>query len=287
MDPKPIEAFGASLQEYYNNKCLSDVVIRCQGQEFAVHSLVLFCHSDYFKKQLTGPWKENENKTIEIKDFDANIVEAMLRFVYFFDYDVPSNTRTMIFHAQVYQIGDKYGIEPLKKQAVNKFERVVNEAEVDAGFASNLADTISIVYNTTPSGDRGLRDIVVQSSCTHFEYLISETSFKEALGMNGDFSADLVSLINENWEKYCYCKCLLCKATFKLRIDSPGDQIRDYQEPTPIFCPICGCQPIAADEKPNWLYYYKGNGDLDQGDGRDTQRMWDKFEESVASRWNA
>ncbi|KAF5615172.1 ARM repeat protein [Fusarium tjaetaba] len=234
MEPKPIEAFGASLQGYYNNKCLSDVV-------------------------LTGPWKESEDKTIEIKDFDANIVEAMLRFLYSFDYDVPPNTRHMIFHAQVYQIGDKYGIEPLKKQAANKFERVVNEAEVDAGFASTLADTISIVYSTTPSGDRGLRDIVVQSSCTHFEYLMSETSFKEILGLNGDFSADLVSLIHESWEKYCYCKCPSCEATFKLRIDSPGDQISDYQEPKPIFCPICGFQPIQADEEPNWLYFYMGN----------------------------
>lgn len=231
--------------------------------------------------------KESEDKTVEIKDFDANIVEAMLRFVYFFDYDVPPNSRPTIFHAQVYQIGDKYGIGTLKKQAINKFERVVNEAEVDAGFARNLADTISIVYNTTPSGDRGLRDIVVKSSWTHFEYLISEASFKEVLGMNGDFSADLISLIRENWEKYCYCKCLLCKATFKLRIHSPGDHILDYQEPTPIFCPVCGCQPIPPDEKPNWLYYFKGDGDLDQGDGRDTQRMWDKFEESVTSRWNA
>ncbi|KAF5235630.1 hypothetical protein FANTH_11649 [Fusarium anthophilum] len=286
MEPKPIETFGASLQGYYNNKCLSDVVIRCGGQDFAVHSLVLFCHSDYFKRQLTGPWRESEDKIIEIEDFDANIVEAMLRFVYFFDYDVPPNTLPMMFHAEVYQIGDKYGIDPLKKQAVNKFERVINEAEVTAEFASNLASTITIVYNTTPSGDRDLRDIVVQSSCTHFKYLISETSFKEVLEMNGDFSADLVSLIHENWEKYCYCKCLLCKAAFKLRIDSPGDQIPDYQEPKPIFCPVCGCQPISPEEKPNWLYYFKGDGDLDQGDGRDTKRMWDKFTESIASHWN-
>ncbi|KAF4499120.1 ARM REPEAT PROTEIN INTERACTING WITH ABF2 [Fusarium agapanthi] len=202
MEPKPIEAFGASLQGYYNSKCLSDAVIRCDGQEFAVHILVLFCHSDYFKRQLTGPWKESEDKTIESKDFDINIVEAMLRFVYFFDYDVPLNTRPMIFHAKVYQISDKYGIKPLKKKAINKFERFVNEVEVAAGFASNLADTITIVYNTTSSGDRGLRDILVQSSCKHFETLISERSFKEGLKINGDFSADLLSSLNENWAKY-------------------------------------------------------------------------------------
>ncbi|KAG4261608.1 hypothetical protein FPRO03_11625 [Fusarium proliferatum] len=80
MGPKSIEAFGTSL--YYNNKCLSDVVIRCEGQELTVHSLVLFCHSDYFKRQLTGPWKESKDKIIEITDFDKDVVEAMLRFVY-------------------------------------------------------------------------------------------------------------------------------------------------------------------------------------------------------------
>ncbi|KAF4960388.1 hypothetical protein FGADI_1035 [Fusarium gaditjirri] len=116
MDPKPIEAFGASLQGYYNNKCLSDVVVRCNGQEFAVHSLVLLCHSDYFKKQLTGPWKESKDKAVEITDFDTHVVDAMLRFTYFFDYDIPPSTPPVIFHAKVYQIGDKYGIETLKKR---------------------------------------------------------------------------------------------------------------------------------------------------------------------------
>ncbi|KAM0080728.1 hypothetical protein ACKRZS_007105 [Fusarium odoratissimum] len=161
MDHKPIEAFGTSLQGYYNNKCLSDVVIRCNGEEFSVHSLVLFCHSDYFKKQLTETWKESADKIIEITDFDTNIVEAMLRFIYSFDCDVRPNTPPMIFHAKVYQIGDKYGIETFKKQASNKVERIVNEAGVATKYVSDLVDAITVMYTTTPPGDRGLRDIVV------------------------------------------------------------------------------------------------------------------------------
>ncbi|KAL5591399.1 hypothetical protein FOVSG1_010288 [Fusarium oxysporum f. sp. vasinfectum] len=139
MDPKPIEAFGASLQGYYNNKCLSDVVIR------SINRIV----------------EESADKIIEITDFDTNIVEAMLRFIYSFDCDVRPNTPPMIFHAKVYQIGDKYGIETLKKQASNKVERIVNEAGVATKYVSDLVDTITVMYTTTPPGDRGLRDTVV------------------------------------------------------------------------------------------------------------------------------
>ncbi|KAI1066730.1 hypothetical protein LB506_012042 [Fusarium annulatum] len=197
MDPNPIEAFGASLQEYYNNKCLSDVVIRCEGQELTVHSLVLFCHSDYFKRQLTGPWK-SKDKIIEITDFDKDVVEAMLRFVYSFNYDVPPDTPPMIFHAKVYQIGDKYGIETLKNQSLNNFKRVVEGSEVTTEYASDLADAITTVYTTTPPGDRGLRDIVKNRSYWKLHHLMGEKPFKESLSMNGDFSADLVSSTYEN-----------------------------------------------------------------------------------------
>ncbi|KAF5615979.1 kelch 8 [Fusarium sp. NRRL 25303] len=198
MDPKPIEAFGASLQEYYNNKCLSDVVIRCEGQEFTVHSLVLFCHSDYFKRQLTGPWKESKDKIIEIADFDKDVVEAMLRFVYSFNYFIPPNTSPLIFHAKVYQIGDKYGIETLKNQSLNNFKRVVEGSEVTTEYASDLAGAITTVYTTTPPGDRGLRDIVMNRSYWKLHQLMGEESFKESLSMNGDFSADLVSYTYKN-----------------------------------------------------------------------------------------
>ncbi|KAF5649338.1 kelch 8 [Fusarium sp. NRRL 52700] len=201
MEPKPIDAFGASLQGYYNNKCLSDVVIRCNGQEFAVHGLVLFCHSDYFKKQLTGPWKESDDRIIDIKDFDSNIVEAMLRFIYSFDYNVPPDTPALVFHAKVYQIGDKYRIETLKQHSLDNFKSVIKEAEATAEYASDLADAITTVYTTTPSEDRGLRDIVMESSCKVLDELMSNEAFQEGLEMNGDFSADLLRRITSRRDR--------------------------------------------------------------------------------------
>lgn len=142
--------------------------------------------------------KESKDKIIEITDFDKDVVEAMLRFVYSFNYDVPPNTPPMIFHAKVYQIGDKYGIETLKKQALNNFKPVVENVEVTTEYATDLADAITTVYTTTPPGDRGLRDIVINRSYWKLRQLMGEESFKESLSMNGDFSADLVSYTYEN-----------------------------------------------------------------------------------------
>ncbi|KAF4430520.1 Kelch 8 [Fusarium acutatum] len=254
MEPKPIEAFGASLQGYYNNKFLSDAVIRCNGQEFALHSLVLFCHSDYFKKQLTGPWKESEDKIIDIKDFEANIVEAMLRFVYSFDYDVPPDTPPMIFQAKVYQKGDKYRIETLKKHSLDKFKSVTKEAEVTTEYASDLADAITTAYTTTPPEDRGLRDIVMQSSYKVFDELMGNESFREGLAMNGDLSADLLKLLTSQRDRgdTSECKCFGCKTTF-LRIESPGDQLGFFHGPSPAICPVCGWAPLPSYPNRDWL----------------------------------
>ncbi|CVK94996.1 uncharacterized protein FMAN_13250 [Fusarium mangiferae] len=272
MDPKPIEAFGTSLQEYYNNKCLSDVVIRCEGQEFAVHSLVIFCHSDYFKKQLTGPWKESQDKIIEITDFEANIVEAMLRFVYSFDYHVPPNTPPMIFHAKVYQIGDKYGIETLKKQALNNFKRVVESAEVTTEYASDLADAVTTVYTTTPPEDRGLRDIVMNSSYWRLRQLITIESFKESLPMNGDFSTDLLKAITSRsgQGEIHTCSCYMCKTKFTMRIDSLADNASFLCGPCPVRCPVCAWGPQPSYSLEGWLYYFRQdpNSVVKQGDGR-------------------
>ncbi|KAK2471048.1 hypothetical protein H9L39_17279, partial [Fusarium oxysporum f. sp. albedinis] len=160
-----------------------------------------------------------------IKDFAVDVVEAMIRFFYSFEYDVPADTSAMIFHAKVYQIGDKYGIETLKKQALNKFKDVFVEAEVTADYANDLADTITV--------------------------LMPETSFKEGLARNGDFSTDLISFINENMEDCWDCKCLSCKYVFAFRIQSSGVIFPALQNPTPIRCPLYGWKP-PADTDGDW-----------------------------------
>ncbi|KAF5601980.1 ARM repeat protein [Fusarium subglutinans] len=194
MQSPPFEDFSASLKKYFNNPSLSDAVIKCGGQDFAVHSLVLFCHSKYFKKQLDGPWKESSERVIEIMDFDPAVVKAMTVFFYSFDYESPTDSSAMTFHAKVYQIADKYDIEALKKLAATKYR-----TSIDAGWEmDSFPDAIELAYTTTPPGDRRLRDIAVEVTIERIGTLMSQDAFSEMLSVNPDLAADIIRCLHKD-----------------------------------------------------------------------------------------
>ncbi|EXL39955.1 hypothetical protein FOCG_17457 [Fusarium oxysporum f. sp. radicis-lycopersici 26381] len=144
MASQPYQAFGASLRTYaptcqpsscnrplrstrFNNKTLSNAVIRCRGREFAERPFRL--------------------RTLIQMSSRLGFVSSTLSTT-----ACPARHPVIEFHIKVYQIGDKYGIESPKKQAITKFR---------AGFAEqndeDLATIINLAYTTTLSTDRGLR----------------------------------------------------------------------------------------------------------------------------------
>ncbi|KIL88490.1 hypothetical protein FAVG1_08571 [Fusarium avenaceum] len=188
--PQPFETerFNTSLKNYFNNDNLSDAIVRCEGSEFKVHRLILSCHSEYFAKQLEGPWKESLERAIDITDFDPTVVEAMLHFMYKFHYTNVSGVSAMVFDAQVYQIADKYGVHALKTYAKDKFGTAIK-----AGWSmDDFPVAINVVYTTTPLNDRGLRDLAVEMSHMNLDELTSRDDFCATLRTTPDFAADLV-----------------------------------------------------------------------------------------------
>jgi hypothetical protein len=109
------------------------------------------------------------------------VVEKMIDYLYKLDYDENSasdtevkenppqeNSKTTaesnemvsssLLHAEVYAMGEKYGIPGLKDLAQRKFEHAVTNGWQDATFCS----VVRSVYESTNSNDRGLRDIVTK-----------------------------------------------------------------------------------------------------------------------------
>ena len=52
--------------------------------------------------------QENTGGLIELEEADDSVLEAVLRFMYYFDYNNIHGVSTMIFNAQVYSLADKY-----------------------------------------------------------------------------------------------------------------------------------------------------------------------------------
>ncbi|KAJ4258059.1 hypothetical protein NW762_008199 [Fusarium torreyae] len=103
-------------------------------------------------------FKESSERVIYIEDFDASIVEAMVNFMYSFDYTDAPDSPLMVFNAQVYQIADKYDISALKSHAKSKFGTAINSGWTTEDFPI----AINVAYTTTPPEDRGLRDLIVE-----------------------------------------------------------------------------------------------------------------------------
>ena len=84
-----------------------------------------------------------------------------------------------VAHARVYAIADKYGVGLLKDLAKARFELAMR----DTADIPSLVAATEVVYASTPSSDRGLRNCVKPK-------LIC---FKQQLRDNNDFMAMFVS----------------------------------------------------------------------------------------------
>merc|ERR1712126_342355 len=61
---------------------LSDCQIVCGEKSFNCHKNILSLRSEVFSTMFTSGLKEDEQATVEIKDFDPEIVEQMLEYIY-------------------------------------------------------------------------------------------------------------------------------------------------------------------------------------------------------------
>ncbi|KAF5597191.1 ARM repeat protein [Fusarium pseudoanthophilum] len=146
---------------------------------------------------MTDNLQESSERVIEIMDFDPAVVRAMAHFLYCFDYESPADSSAMIFHAKVYQIGDKYDIQALKRLAATKYR-----TSIDAGWGTDSFPwAIELAYTTTPPGDRGLRDIALQIAAQEIGTLMSQDVFCKMLSANADLAADIIRRLHRESEK--------------------------------------------------------------------------------------
>ncbi|CAF3486133.1 unnamed protein product [Fusarium graminearum] len=201
-----LDDFLLSLERHYTSGEFADAVITCKGQVFNIHSRLvssfqvlcegtgrklegLYLHKS--RELATDIIQESIERKIEIKDFDLIIVGAMLCFVYTFDYDEPSDDKSMLFHAEVYKFADMYDIPALKECSKKKFASAMNADWNTDDFPY----AISEVYKNTPLEDRGLRDLAVAITREHIKTLIGRDDFSRLLRKTADLSADLIPFL--------------------------------------------------------------------------------------------
>jgi speckle-type POZ protein len=88
-DPNNGDAVGtlSDVHQHFDhllqNKVGADVTFEVSGETFAAHRCVLAARSKVFMAQLFGPMAENNTSSvIQIKDMEAEVFKALLRFIY-------------------------------------------------------------------------------------------------------------------------------------------------------------------------------------------------------------
>ena len=94
----------------------------------------------------------------------------------------------MLNNVSVYTVADKYGIGTLKALARSKFEAL---AKTDC-LPTKFATIASIVFNSTPSSDKGLRDIVTNKSMAHLDTLLKDPAFSKVMQEEAQLPIDLL-----------------------------------------------------------------------------------------------
>lgn len=153
----------------------SDVTIKCDGREWHAHVNILRAMSPVFKAQLSGTWKESQERLIEQEFFDATAMDQLLVWIYTGDYtasndlkrraddqfqslDAESDAATsskdttlaaeleasvttlLVEYIHVNSIADYYGITALADEAAKGFEKVLACASTIGNASEIIAE---------------------------------------------------------------------------------------------------------------------------------------------------
>ena len=66
----------------FNDPSTSDFTVKCQDKQFYVHQMVLQEKSEYFEAILSNDCIEKRDKMLNIVDFQPNVVEILLQYLY-------------------------------------------------------------------------------------------------------------------------------------------------------------------------------------------------------------
>lgn len=173
----------------------SDLTITTRTHSFKVHKAIICTHSKVLAAMSDAGFKESSTANLLLEHDDPAAVECMIKFLYTGDYD--DNTTdvnsSLMFHVRVYALAEKYDIEGLKRLTEFGVEEIA-----DGQMCQNFPAIVAAVFESTPSSDRGLRDVVSRICANHIDAILIDKTWKETLASNGEIGLAIFTLARQN-----------------------------------------------------------------------------------------
>lgn len=117
-----------------------------------------------------------------------------MRYFYALDYQIDiDGIPASVAHARVYAIADKYAVGLLKDLAKARFSLAVRN--IGAADIASLVAATEVVYDSTPSSDRGLRNCIKPKLIEFKQQLRDSDEFMALFGSGlsgGDFAVEML-----------------------------------------------------------------------------------------------
>ena len=177
-----------------NSEKYSDLTITTQTRSFKVHKAIICTHSKVFAAMSDAGFKESSTAELVLEHDDPAAVECMIHFLYSGDYDddCTDEYSSLMSHVRVYALAEKYDIEGLKRLAAVIFDEIA-----EGLMCEEFPAIVAAVFETTPSGDRGLRDVVSRICADHIDEVLTNENWKETLATNGEIALSIFKLARQ------------------------------------------------------------------------------------------
>ncbi len=209
---------------FFDQEAFSDVTIKFGTRERKCHKMILCSKSGYFN-DLCGPGKhfaEAQQRTVVLNEDDEDAFEAMLRWIYTFDYeDRISEAKveaTLDFHLNVCIVADKYLLSDLMNEALSRIRTKLETVE-----ESELIRVIGKVRENKESSifPQSVHDIANEVTDARLHVLVQNPEFRELMKHDNELCMETMDKVLDEKlrgfasvvEERSWFSCTGCKRT--------------------------------------------------------------------------
>ncbi|KAK6432519.1 hypothetical protein LTR95_011311 [Oleoguttula sp. CCFEE 5521] len=124
-----------------------DFEIVCNDRSWKVHRFVMCLYSDLLACACDGNFRETAAKRVDLSADGEDCVDALVRFMYYFDYTLPDTDDPYTSHVNVAILADKYDMPNFVKLANRKLVALL--AKIPLKFTADLFDAATLSEQAT------------------------------------------------------------------------------------------------------------------------------------------
>ncbi|KAF4555955.1 Hypothetical protein D9617_2g059200 [Elsinoe fawcettii] len=197
----------------------ADCQIKVTSRTIQVHRIILTSACPYFDTVFGGSFKEAGDQTLDWKDEEEILVDAVLRFIYGCSYNhvLPLLSKVPL-HVRLYAFADRINHQPLKNAAA---AYLMTQAETKNFTSAEVQTILNTIDEYLPSSDTVMHVMAtkcVKKNLKVLKDMLKDTkdTFGRNVPMIGGLLLAMSDLVEQKPSKLRYYRCAGCTFRYAL-----------------------------------------------------------------------